>query len=207
MSHTPGPWKIAHGCLPGDSGFSIESDNAMADRVKIVSECWPCTIVDEKHRQELFANARLIAAAPELLEALRLAHSIVVDAIMHGMPITEKVADCRNKCVAVLAKAEAHYGVPYTRHGWKSDVSEEWFSKVVDDGFAAIAAAESDPYPHCYRYGSFTYTFQHEYEMVHATLKGNECLHLWSECEMKALGARRVPAPAVENQTNSVNET
>lgn len=75
--HTPGPWKMSHGGLPGDSGFSIASDNAEADNVKITAECWPCTIVSEDHRQELFANGRLIAAAPELLEALRYARRFV----------------------------------------------------------------------------------------------------------------------------------
>lgn len=69
--HTPGPWKISHGGLPGDSGFSVASNNAQAENVKVTAECWPCTIVSEEHRQELFANARLIAAAPELLNALR----------------------------------------------------------------------------------------------------------------------------------------
>jgi len=68
--HTPGPWAISHGCLPGDSGFSIGSDNAASKNVKITAECWPCTITSEDHRQELFANAKLIAAAPCLLEAL-----------------------------------------------------------------------------------------------------------------------------------------
>ena len=70
QEHTPGPWKIGHGCLPGDSGFSIVSDNVRAANVKVVAECWPCTIVSEEHRQEVFANARLIAAAPDLLKAL-----------------------------------------------------------------------------------------------------------------------------------------
>lgn len=68
--YTPGPWKLSHGGLPGDAGFSIASNNALAENVKITAECWPCTIVSEEHRQELFANARLIAAAPEMLEAL-----------------------------------------------------------------------------------------------------------------------------------------
>lgn len=72
VKHTPGPWKISHGCLPGDSGFSIGADNAaISGNVKITAECWPCTIVSEDHRQELFANASLIAAAPELLQVAR----------------------------------------------------------------------------------------------------------------------------------------
>ena len=67
---TPGPWKIIHGGFRNDDGFSIGSDNAAASRVKVTCECWPCTIVDQEHRDELRANARLIAAAPNLIRAL-----------------------------------------------------------------------------------------------------------------------------------------
>lgn len=71
--HTPGPWKITHGGFSTDDGFSIGSNNAAALRVKVVCECWPCTIVDQQHREELLVNANLLAAAPELLaEVLRL---------------------------------------------------------------------------------------------------------------------------------------
>lgn len=68
--HTPGPYKVSHGLLPGDSGWSIISNNALAKNVKVVAECWPATIVSEEHRRELFDNCRLFLASPELLEAL-----------------------------------------------------------------------------------------------------------------------------------------
>lgn len=71
MPHTPGPWKIVYGGFRHDDGFAIGSDSAAASRVKVVAECWPCTIVDQGHRDELLANAKLIAAAPCLLESLR----------------------------------------------------------------------------------------------------------------------------------------
>lgn len=74
MPHTPGPWKVLHGCLPGDSGFSVGSNNAEAVNVKVTAECWPCTIVSEEHRQELFSNAKLIAASPDMLFALKQAY-------------------------------------------------------------------------------------------------------------------------------------
>jgi hypothetical protein len=66
---TPGPWKIIHGGFVADDGFCVGSDNAAASRIKNVAECWPCTIIDQQHREELLANARLIAAAPSLLDA------------------------------------------------------------------------------------------------------------------------------------------
>ena len=70
VSHTPGPWRIIFGGFESDDGFGIGTDNAAASRVKVTAECWPCTIIDQQHRAELSANARLIAAAPDLLAAL-----------------------------------------------------------------------------------------------------------------------------------------
>lgn len=101
--HTPGPWGISHGGLPGDSGFSVVSRNADAENVKVTAECWPCTIVSEDHRRELFANARLIAAAPELLESL----ASCVEALDHientmGLRINPPTLD---KAQAVIRKA------------------------------------------------------------------------------------------------------
>lgn len=77
--HTPGPWKIQCGGFQQDDGFGISTDNAASKRVSLVAECWPCLILDESHREELLANARLIAAAPELLEACRLAVECIGD--------------------------------------------------------------------------------------------------------------------------------
>jgi len=68
---TPGPWKISHGGFGTDDGFSIASNSIEAKNVKQVAECWPCAIVNDDHRRELAANARLIAAAPQLLAALK----------------------------------------------------------------------------------------------------------------------------------------
>lgn len=66
---TLGPWVVQFGGMPTDSGFSICTQNRSAGNIKVVAECWPCTIVSEDHRQELFANARLISAAPDMLKA------------------------------------------------------------------------------------------------------------------------------------------
>jgi hypothetical protein len=50
------------------------------------------------------AIARLFAASPELLTSCERLLAIVVDAIMHGMPITKAVADARNDAVKAIAK-------------------------------------------------------------------------------------------------------
>ena len=77
MSHTPGPWSVCFGGTERDDGFSIESMNANASRIKVTCECWPCTIVDGEHRREMSDNSRLIAAAPDMLAALRAALPVV----------------------------------------------------------------------------------------------------------------------------------
>lgn len=71
MPYTPGPWKIIYGGFRHDDGFAIGTDNAAASRVKVVAECWPCVIIDQEHRDELLANAKLIAAAPAALALLK----------------------------------------------------------------------------------------------------------------------------------------
>jgi hypothetical protein len=52
------------------------------------------------------ADAALIAAAPELLGACQSAIEVIADAIMHGMPITPRVAGARNSLVTAIARAE-----------------------------------------------------------------------------------------------------
>jgi hypothetical protein len=76
---TLGPWVVQFGGMPTDSGFSVCTQNRSAANVKVVAECWPATIVNEQHRQELFANARLIAAAPDLLEACQMLMRQIVE--------------------------------------------------------------------------------------------------------------------------------
>lgn len=61
MSHTPGPWTEHEGFIIG----RFNSDNEIHDI------CDPrCAPADADTICEMDANARLIAAAPELLEAL-----------------------------------------------------------------------------------------------------------------------------------------
>jgi hypothetical protein len=64
--HTPGPWHIYQGGNIGDDGFTI----APVGEGGYVAEFWP-PIRSERKQPEMFANARLIAAAPDLLEACK----------------------------------------------------------------------------------------------------------------------------------------
>lgn len=77
--HTPGPWEVSHGGHGSPHGFVIDEyyvlNRTVADDVAIAAD-----IVDPATQMPSEANARLIAAAPELLEALiRLEAELVED--------------------------------------------------------------------------------------------------------------------------------
>ena len=76
--HTPGPWSLGDendACCSVDTGRSSIS----LDRMDVLGRT-----ADVISRDEMLANARLIAAAPDLLDALRtLRHSVVADNGMH----------------------------------------------------------------------------------------------------------------------------
>lgn len=90
-AHTPGPWDD---CAPGDysdfNGHSIVILSAVSHRVAVVQG-------DDK---EAIANARLIAAAPGLLEALK--------AIIEEQDQNEGYCTCKtyDAARAAIAKAE-----------------------------------------------------------------------------------------------------
>ena len=67
--HTPGPWEVSHGGHGSPRGFVIDEyfvlNRTVADDVAIAAD-----IVDPATQMPSEANARLIAAAPDLLEVL-----------------------------------------------------------------------------------------------------------------------------------------
>lgn len=66
MSHTKGPWIIASDGAYRQAVISNDSNTAICDQV------------GGKNIDELAANAKLIAAAPELLEALKEAKEVLL---------------------------------------------------------------------------------------------------------------------------------
>ena len=67
MTHTKGPWEISRSSDP-EGGLWIESDGAAITHLsKELEECG----------SPIEANARLIAAAPELLKALENCHVLI----------------------------------------------------------------------------------------------------------------------------------
>lgn len=85
MTHTPGPWKVVE-ATAYDHGEPSPYVAVMSEDATVID--WP----DLKP-----ANARLIAAAPELLEAAK--RSIIVTR-------SDEVADARLKLIAAINKAE-----------------------------------------------------------------------------------------------------
>lgn len=90
--HTPGPWEASAGDVYAEptSGFPMKVAAAFAQRGDVVQ------------MEQVAANARLIAAAPELLEALEAA-------IKWAAPMAEAPVEARpewfDKCRAAIAKA------------------------------------------------------------------------------------------------------
>lgn len=90
-THTPGPWRVA-----------LDGSVIKAGKSRSVAGTYGG---NHKEDQEAFANARLIAAAPDMLEALEMARSD----IHSDCPAMIDIPDCVNLCVtitAIIAKAK-----------------------------------------------------------------------------------------------------
>lgn len=99
--HTPGPWRV------GDAGMTVfgpkQPDGSLPKRIAEVGN--PRAILTSDNTK---ANARLIAAAPELLEALR---ECITDDNANGMqpglgPQVRRLKAINEIARAAIAKAE-----------------------------------------------------------------------------------------------------
>lgn len=83
--HTPAPWEVSHGGHGSQSGLVIDEyfvlNRAVADDVAIAAD-----IIDPATGMPSEANARLIAAAPEMLSALRSGRDVLARAIKAAAP-------------------------------------------------------------------------------------------------------------------------
>ena len=88
--HTPGPWHVLgeHGCA-----FQI-GDHVDASKASILAT----RFMWEGKEQEMAANGRLMAAAPELLEALQ-------DLVEAGEEAWGSTRPCVAEAIRVIAKA------------------------------------------------------------------------------------------------------
>lgn len=109
-THTPGPWHVES--VLGDDSYPVVwgPDNLLvADPIRSQEDY-------EADRETVDANARLIAAAPELLAAcdnLQQAAKIVLDKLHAGMAKEDiptelsRLYNARNDAYAAIAKATA----------------------------------------------------------------------------------------------------
>jgi len=103
--HTPGPWSVHerpnYQGQPHLVGATIETDAVM------IAEVRGATVIDGKRYEEHTANARLISASPELLEAL--SAMVAVYAMNNAEPVELRDA-LRHQVAgasAAIAKATA----------------------------------------------------------------------------------------------------
>ena len=94
--HTPGPWVVV-----GSLTKYVEA-RLVGRLIQEVAACGP-TMADEGYGQQQEANARLIAAAPDLLEALQDVDALWMHhSVAHG---DGKIGPLHEKVIAAIAKA------------------------------------------------------------------------------------------------------
>jgi hypothetical protein len=97
MSHTPGPWRTSSNMREGYE--NVWSGNYRV--AKVGNHAGGCGFA------EACADAALIAAAPDLLAACEACLDLVIESIVHGMPVTKEVAAARNNACAAISKARS----------------------------------------------------------------------------------------------------
>ncbi len=113
MKHTPGPWKEHEGFIIG----RFNSDNEIHDI------CDPrCAPPDANTICEMNANARLIAAAPELLSALQ-------DLLETTIP----TFDNRHEIASAICAIDEAIGDTDWRKGWTNLADEDEELEEDDD--------------------------------------------------------------------------
>lgn len=98
MSHTKGPWKVKNWKYASPGRESVPTITNGQDAI---AEVFPLWCPDDRG-DERAANARLIAAAPELLEALTNIYGELCEMVGFGGVSTESMQDAES----AIAKAE-----------------------------------------------------------------------------------------------------
>lgn len=94
-NHTPGPWRVLSTRETRVGGPRITAEGSTPFRSVAIADVWG-------NEDETLANARLIAAAPELLEAIKLC----VATLDGNFGPNHRNAPAIDAAVAVIAKAE-----------------------------------------------------------------------------------------------------
>ena len=97
-THTPGPWVVGSNVT---AGKKLEGCSIFAEKIKDQIGWMRFDLDEENH-----ANARLIAAAPELLQQCKLFEKVLSELVVMG----EADIEDRDKLREVLAKVEGGEG-------------------------------------------------------------------------------------------------
>lgn len=100
QTYTPGPWKFQYTDENGECFIIAANLGGMVG----AALPWP-TEMESRDFRRVIANARLIAAAPELLDALVMVRDADEDCKSDGLPTMPPLA--RAKVDAAISKAEA----------------------------------------------------------------------------------------------------
>jgi hypothetical protein len=100
-THTPGPWEVREDFTPSEYGtvevYKEDGNKWIASALG--------THVGPSTKEEVKANAYLIAAAPDLFEALRLALPYIQDAYEYAFPDADHNENVLTIAREALAKA------------------------------------------------------------------------------------------------------
>lgn len=100
--NTPGPWGV---CLDigVDGNINVFAPDEMGKAIALIDVREHADDKDQASREEALSNARLIAAAPELLNALV---ELLAHAAKRGWWLESHAVEVMNEARAAIAKAE-----------------------------------------------------------------------------------------------------
>ena len=87
--HTPGPWRVSP--APGYPGAQRQSLSVVTDRGLLAR----VTQQPGTHRAEAEANTRLLAASPQMLEALQLSLRNI-ESLIYVLPVSAPATDLKS---------------------------------------------------------------------------------------------------------------
>ena len=116
--HTKGPWEVAR----TDAGIIVRTESAKKTRAGAsrYAAIGGFDRSDPEQLAEALANARLIAAAPELLSDLIDALDMLKTLEAHGVPVSKSGRAAMNRYLATIAKATEGLCATdeRTQHSW-----------------------------------------------------------------------------------------
>jgi len=98
MGHTPGPWEAS-------ATKRITQARYVGKRIENGKTSMICDLTDSSFQSHAEANAALIAAAPDLLEALKLAQATIARLVTYHGPFNS-TQGTQDVVATAIAKAE-----------------------------------------------------------------------------------------------------